>query len=141
MQGRSHSLSDYGAVHRALIALAWVVMVLLSGNSPARLAGTDWQTRHSDDRVEQIAAPNQTAAPTARLGIRFAEDLLDEAVEFAEVTDDDGTKRALLLSGVVLRLDLTAFEAQTGFSPSSADRAAQTPFHVLAFSSRGSPSA
>jgi uncharacterized protein YgfB (UPF0149 family) len=141
MQGRSHSLSDHGAVYRALIALAWVVMVLLSGSTPARLAGNDWLTRHSDDRVEQIAAPNQTAAPTARLDIRFAEDLLDEGVEFVEPTDDDETKRGLLRLGAVLRLYVNAFDGQSGLFQSSADRAAQTPFHVLAFSSRGSPSA
>lgn len=134
MQSRSHSLSDHSAFHRALIAFVCVVMVLLSGSSPTRLASTDWPTRQIDDRVEQIEAPNHTAVPMLRLDIRFAEHLLDKLVEPDEPTDDDETKNYVLLRSVA------AFGSQTGFYESSADRAL-TPFRLLTFSSRGSPSA
>ena len=134
MQSRSHSPSDHSAFHLALIAFVCVVMVLLSGSSPTRLAGTDWLTRQIDDRVEQIEAPNRTAVPMVRLDIPFAEDPLEEVVELAEPTDDDDTEHCLL------RLDVAAFGSQTGLYESSADRA-PTPFRLLVFSSRGSPSA
>ena len=115
-------------------------MVLVTGSSPTRLAGTDRLTRQSDDRVEQIEAPNQTAAPMARLDSRFAEDLLDDVVELAEAREDDETKHCLLQSDAVQQLDVPALSSQTGLYESSADRAV-TRFRLRAFSSRGSPSA
>jgi len=81
-------------------------MVLLSGSSPARLAGTDWLTRQIDHRVEQIEAPNHTAVPMVPLRIRLAERrFLKEVVELAEPRDDDETKHRLLLLNVILRLE------------------------------------
>lgn len=134
MQGRSHSLSDHSAFHRALIAFVCAVVVLLSGSSPNRLAGTEWLARQIDHRVEQIQAPNHTAGPMI-LEIRLAADAIEELVELAELTDDDETK------DYVLRLGVAAFgsEGQTGLYESSADRAL-TPFRLRAFPTRGSPS-
>jgi hypothetical protein len=140
VQGRSHSLSDYGAFHLALIAFICVVMVLLSGSSPTRLAGTDWLTRQFDDRVEQIEAPNHTPVPMVSLDIRFAEGPHEEVAELLESTDDDETERCLLRLDAALRLDVPAFVSQTGLYESSANRAL-TPFRLRAFSSRGTPSA
>lgn len=96
---------------------------------------TYWLTRQIDDRVEQIEAPNHTAVPMVRLDTRFAEDLREEVIELAEPTDDDETEHCLL------RLGVAAFGSQTGLYESSAGRAALTLFRLLAFSSRGSPSA
>jgi hypothetical protein len=96
---------------------------------------TYWLTRQIDDRVEQIEVPNHTAVPMVRLDIRFAEDLREEVVELAEPTDEDETKH------YILRSDLVAFASPTGLHESSADQAALTSFRLLAFSSRGSPSA
>jgi hypothetical protein len=140
MPSRSHSLSDHSALHLALIAFVCVVMGLLSGSPPTRLAGTDWPTRQIDDRVEQIEAPNHTAVPMVCLDIRFAEDLPNELVEPAEPTDDDETDEDET-KHYILRSDLAAFGSPTGLYESSADRAALTRFQLLAFSSRGSPSA
>ena len=140
MPSRSHSLSDRSAFHLALIAFVCVVMGLLSGSPPTRLAGTDWPTRQIDDRVEQIEAPNHTAVPMVRLDIGFAEDLHEELVELAEPTDDDETDEDET-KHYILRSDLAAFRSPTGLYESSADRAALTRFQLLAFSSRGSPSA
>lgn len=138
VQGRSHSLSDHRAFYLALIAFVCVLMGVLSGNSPARLADTDWLTRHIDDRVEQIKAPDHTALPMVSLDTRFAEDFLDEVVELAETTDDDETRHCPLLLDTVPRFGGN----QTGLYESSADRAlALTPFRLRAFSTRGSPSA
>ena len=139
MPSRSHSLSDHSAF-LALIAFVCVVMGLLSGSPPTRLAGTDWPTRQIDDRVEQIDAPNHTAVPMVCLDIRFAEDLPNELVEPAEPTDDDETDEDET-KHYILRSDLAAFGSPTGLYESSADRAALTRFQLLAFSSRGSPSA
>ena len=140
MQSRSHSLSDHSAFHLALIAFVCVVMVLLSGSSPTRPAGTDRLTQQIDDRVEQIEAPNQTAVPMVSLDTRFSEGLHEEVVELLEPTDDDENERCLLRSNVALRLDVPAFGSQTGLYESPADRAL-TPFRLRAFSSRGAPSA
>jgi hypothetical protein len=134
VQSHSHSRSDHSAFHRALIAFVCVAMALLSGSSPAPLAGADWLTRQIHDRVEQVQAPNHTAVPTVRLDIGVAEELLDESVELAEPADDDETKHYLLPLDAV-----SAFLSQTGLYESSADRAL-TPFRLRAFSSRGSPS-
>lgn len=135
MQGRSHSLSDHSAFHRALIAFVCAVVVLLSGSSPNRLAGTEWLARQIDHRVEQIKAPGHAALPMARLEIRLAADAIEELVELAELTDDDETK------DYVLRLGVAAFgsESPTSLYESSADRAL-TPFRLRAFPTRGSPS-
>jgi len=135
VQSRSHSLSDHRAFHLALMAFVCVVLGLLSGSSPARLAGTDWATRQIDDRVEKIAAPNHTAASMVCLDIGFEDGLLKDVVELAEPTDEDETKH------YILRSDLASFGSPTAPYESSADRAAITPFRLLAFSSRGSPSA
>lgn len=135
MQGRSNSLSDHSAFHRALIAFVCVVMVVLSGSSPTQLAGTDRLTRQIDHRVEQSTTPNHTAGPMVRLDIYSGKDLLKDLVEPAEPTDDDETKHYLP------RLDIAAAGVgQTGVYESSADQA-PTPFRLRAFSSRGSPSA
>ena len=64
----------------------------------------------------------------------FVEDFCDELVEPAEPTDDDETKHYLPRSGVA------ALGSPSGPYESSADRA-PTPFRLLAFSSRGPPSA
>jgi len=101
---------------------------------------TYWLTRQIDDRVEQIEAPNHTAVPMVRLDIGFAEDLHEELVELAEPTDDDETDEDET-KHYILRSDLAAFGSPTGLYESSADRAALTRFQLLAFSSRGSPSA
>lgn len=140
VQGRSHSISDHGAFHLALIACVCVLMALLSGSSPTRLAGTDWLTRPIDDRVEQIEAPNDTAAPMVSLDIPFAEGLHKEVVELTERTDDDETERCRLRLDVVLPLDVPTFGSQARLYESSADRAL-TPFRLRALSTRGSPSA
>lgn len=135
VEGRSHSLRDHRAFHLALIAFVCVVVVLFSGSSSTRVAGTDWLTRQLDDCVEQFEARDHTPVPMLRLDTRFAEHLLDKLVEPDEPTDDDETKNYVLL-----RSDVAAFGSQTGLSESSADRAL-TPFRLLAFWSRGSPSA
>lgn len=110
-------------------------MVLLSGISSAQLTGTDRLTRQIDHRVEQIEAPNQTATPVFPVGVRCAEDLLEEVVELAEPADDDERTKHYLL-----RLGIAGFESPTGLYDSSADRA-ETRFRLRAFASRGSPSA
>jgi len=137
MQSRPHSLSDHSAFHLALIAFVCVVMVLLSGSSPTRLAST---TRQIDHRVERIEAPNHTAVPMVSLDTRTSEGLHDQVGELPERTDDDETERCLLRLIVALRLDVPAFGSQTDLNELSADRAL-TPFRLRAFSSRGTPSA
>jgi len=134
VQGRSHSISDHAAFRLALFAFACVLMVLISGGSPARLAGADWLTRQIDDRVEQIEAP------MVSLDLLSVESLPEEVAEVTESTDDDETERRHLPLEVALRFDLAVLESQTGLSESSAARAL-TPFRLRAFSTRGSPSA
>ena len=140
MQSRSRSLSDHSAFHLALIALVCVVISLLSGSSPTHLSGTDWPTRQIDDRVEQIEAPNQTAARMVCLDTRFAEDFPERLVEPTDPTDDDETDEDET-KDYILRSDLAAFGSPTGLYESSAHLSAPTPFRLLAFWSRGSPSA
>lgn len=139
MQGRSHSISEHGAFY-ALIACFCVVMALLSGSSPTRLASTDRLTRSINDRVERIEAPNRTAVQMVSLDFRFAEGLHEEVAELSETTDDDEIERCLLVLDAVLRLDVPTFGSQTGLYESPADRA-RAPFRLRAFSGRGSPSA
>ena len=139
VQGRSHSLSDRSAFHRALIAFVFVAMVLLSG-SLTRLAGADWPTQQIDDSVGQIEAPKHCDAPMVHLDSRSAEGLLEQGGELAEPKEDDETKHSLLPLDVVLPLDVAAFGSPTGLSESSAVRP-PTRFRLGAFSSRGSPSA
>lgn len=71
------------------------------------------------------------------LDIRFAEDLPNELVEPADPADHGETDET---KDYILRSDLAAFGSPTGLYKSSADRAALTPFRLLAFWSRGSPS-
>lgn len=135
MQNRSHRLGDCSAFHLALIAVVCVVMGLLSGSSPTRLAGTDWPTRQIDHRVDQIEAPNHTAVPMVWLDVRFADDVPDNLVELTDPTDDDEIKEC------IPRSELAAFKRPTGLHELQDDRATLTPFRLLAFPTRGSPSA
>jgi hypothetical protein len=136
MQRRSHNFSGNSAFHLALIAFVCVVFVLLSGSSPTRLADTDWPARQINDRVEQIEALNHTTGPMLGLDIRFADHVLDyKSIEPDEPADDHETKHYILL-----RSDVAAIGSQTSLYEWSADRAL-TPFRLLAFWSRGSPSA
>ena len=137
---RSHSPSDHRGFHPALAAFVCVVMGLFSGSFPTRLVGADWPTRQIDDRVEQIEAPNHTAGQMVCLDIRFAEDLPDELIEPDEPTDDDETDENET-KNYIRRSDFAAFRSPTGLYELSADRAAPTPFRLLAFSTRGSPPA
>jgi hypothetical protein len=131
MTGRFHRLRDHGAVHLALIAFVCFVTVLLSGSAPAQLAGTDWLARQIDNRVEQIEAPDHTAAPMAPLDIRATEGPLSnsEQGDLPELTDDDETEYCLL------RLDVAALGSQSGRYESSADRAL-IRLRLRAFSTR-----
>lgn len=136
MQGHFHSLRDFAAFHRALIALVYIVMMLPCSGAPARLTGTARLTRQIANHVEQIKAPNHVAVPIGGLKASLAEDLLEEVVEAAEATDDDETQHC------ILRFDVVVFGMQTGRYESSTGRAqAPTPFRLRAFSNRGSPSA
>lgn len=139
MQGRFHSLSDRSALHRALTAFVFVVMVLVSGSSLTRLADTGWPARPIDHRAERIEALNATPAPMAHLDSCFGEEFLEQGVELAEPKEDDETKHGLLPFDVVLPLDAASIGSQTGLSASSADRP-PTRFRLRVFSSRGSPS-
>lgn len=139
MRSGSHSLSNHRALHLALIAFVCVVMGLLSGSSPTRLAGADWPARQIDDRVEQMESPNYAAVPMVCLETRAAEDFPEELAEPAESRDDETDEDET--RSYILRSDLAAFRSQTGLHDSPADRAAPTPFRLLVFSTRGSPSA
>lgn len=130
MQRRSHSLSDHSALHLALITFVCVVMGLLSGSAPT-LAGT------IHDRVEQIESANHTAVPMV-CHDRFAQDLPEVLAEAADPTDEETVEEET--KEYILRSDLAAFISPTGLHESPSDRAALTPFRLLAFSSRGSPS-
>ncbi|MBL8211300.1 MAG: hypothetical protein JNK87_11340 [Bryobacterales bacterium] len=138
MQSRSHSLS-FSAFPVALIAFVCVVMGLLSGGSPTPLAGTDWPTGQT--RVERIEAPNSTAVPMLSSDIRFADDIHEEVAELADPMDDEADEDET--KHYALRSDLATFRSPipTGRNEAAADRAALTPFRLLAFSTRGSPSA
>jgi len=142
VQGRLHSLSDRCAFYLALIAFACVAMVPLSGSSPTPLAGTDWLTTQIHQRVEPIEAPDHSAAASKScyVDLRLAEGLHQEEVEVLEPTEDDETERRLLRSDLVPRLDAPILRSETGLYESPADRA-PTSFRLLAFSTRGSPSA
>ena len=137
VQGRSFSFSDRSALRLALIAFAYVLVVLLGGSSPARLAGADWLDRQIDDRIEQIKAPNHTALPTGSLAMRSADDLHEEMVEVLEAVEEDETDHSLL---EVPRLEFSPFGIRKGLYESSANRVI-TVFRLRVFSGRGSPSA
>ncbi len=132
VQSRSHSRGDHSAFHLALIALVCVVIALFSGSSPTPLSGTDSPTLHASHRVGQIEATHHTAEPTLHLDTRFRDQLFDKLVEPDESTDDDDDY-------VLVRSDIPAVSGQTSLYASSASRAL-TPFRLLAFSTRGSPS-
>lgn len=118
-------------------------MILLSSSSPTLLAGSGWLAgadglaRQIDDRVEQIEAPNLSTVPAIPPAIRLSDDLHEEVVEILEPTEEDETEHSFL---EVRRIDVSPFSSQTGLCELSVDRA-QTPFLLLAFPSRGSPSA
>jgi len=138
VQGRSYSFSDRPAFRLALIAFAFVLVVLLGGSTSARLVGADWLDRQIDDRIEQIKAPNDTAVPIGSLAIRSADDLHEEMAELLEaIEEEDETDHSLL---EVPRFALVPFAIRKGLYESSAHRAI-TAFRLRVFSGRGSPSA
>lgn len=137
MQRRSHSLSDHGPFHLALIAFICVLTVLLSGSSPTRRAGSDGHTRQFGGHVRHAASRNHTVLPIAPLAIACAKRHHAEVGELPELTDDDDSQHCIL---VVLRLDGAPFASESSLYDSSADRAL-SPFRLRAFSTRGSPSA
>lgn len=132
MQSRSDSSSEFRAFHLALIAFVCVAIGLLSGGSSAQL--------QFDKHVEQLTASNQTGVPHTYLDISFAEDLPDQLVEPAGTLDEDETDEDET-KNYILRSDCAAFKSPTSLYKSPADRAEPTPFRLLAFSNRGSPSA
>jgi hypothetical protein len=135
MRSRPHSLSKPSAIHFALTAFVCVVMGLLLGSSPIRVMGTDLPIHQMGNGFEQIEAEHHTAVPTGSFDIRFTEDLPEEFVELTESTDDDETDYCFQ------RLDAAAFRSPTGLYESSTNLEAPTSFRLLAFPSRGSPSA
>ncbi len=137
VQGRSFSFSDRLAFRLALITFAYLLVVLLGGSSPARLAGADWLDRQIDDRIEQIKAPNHTAVPMGSLAIRSADDLHEETVELLEAIEEDETDHSLM---EVPRFEFAPFGIRKGLYGSSAYRAISS-FRLRVFSGRGSPSA
>lgn len=139
MQKRSRGLGDHSAFHLALIAVVCIVMGLLSGSSQSRLAGTDWPTRQTDDRVEQIEAPNHIAVRMVCLDIRSAQELPELLAEPADPLDEETVEEET--KNYILQSDLAAFRSPTSVHELPADRAAPTPFRLLAFANRGSPSA
>lgn len=142
----SHSISKYSACYLALTAFVCVVVGLLSGSAPALLAGTDWSTRQFNNLVAQIEAPNHTASPIVCLDSRLAGDVPNQLmVEPASPADDDEADEDEAdedeTKSYILPSHLAAFRSPTSPYESSAARAALTPFRLLAFSNRGSPSA
>jgi hypothetical protein len=131
MQSRSDSRSDFRAFHFALIAFVCLAIGLLSGGSA---------TWPSNERFEPLAASDQAAIPNTYLDIAFADDLPDQLVDTAgpldeDDRDEDETKH------YVLHSDSAAFKSPATLYKSPADRTALTPFRLLAFSNRGSPTA
>lgn len=139
MENRSRGPSDHSAFHLALMAVVCVVMGLLSGSSPSLLAGTDWPTRQIDDGVEQIEAPNHIPVRMVCLDIRSGPELPEVLAEPADPLDEETVEEET--KNYILQSDLAAFRSPTSVHELPADRAAPTPFRLLAFANRGSPSA
>lgn len=111
-------------------------MGLLSSNVPASTPPLN----QLENRLERIEALNLTVAPEVCFDIVVVEDLPDRMVEAAEPvddeeTDEDETKKYIHGS------DFATIAGPAGLHESSPNQAAPTPFRLLAFSNRGSPSA